>query len=186
MTNVSKIDIPIGEVNITTLIDVILVLLIMFIITIPAASHAMKIDSPVIGDPDLYRPDPIINKITLLPNRNRLWNSTLVSLDQMSEYSQQAREAEPPAHAIDPIINKIAILPNSQILWNGEPVSLDQMSEYLEQIKLLSPQPELQFQPAPRAPYEIVDSVLKRIKQANINKFGFVGNEQSDESANPI
>jgi biopolymer transport protein ExbD len=38
---------PIAEVNTTPLIDVMLVLLIMFIITIPIATHGVKIDLPV-------------------------------------------------------------------------------------------------------------------------------------------
>jgi biopolymer transport protein ExbD len=37
---------PIAEVNTTPLIDVMLVLLIMFIITIPIATHSVKIDLP--------------------------------------------------------------------------------------------------------------------------------------------
>ena len=42
------------EINMTPLIDVMLVLLIIFIITIPAQTHAVKIDNPV-NDP---RPPP--------------------------------------------------------------------------------------------------------------------------------
>ena len=37
---------PMMEMNMTPLIDVLLVLLIMFIITIPIQTHAVKIDLP--------------------------------------------------------------------------------------------------------------------------------------------
>ena len=37
---------PIMDINTTPLIDVLLVLLIMFIITIPVQSHAVKLDLP--------------------------------------------------------------------------------------------------------------------------------------------
>ena len=37
---------PMMEMNMTPLIDVLLVLLIMFIITIPVATHAVNIDLP--------------------------------------------------------------------------------------------------------------------------------------------
>ena len=37
---------PMGEMNTTPLIDVLLVLLIMFIITIPVATHSVNIDLP--------------------------------------------------------------------------------------------------------------------------------------------
>ncbi len=125
---------PMGEMNTTPLIDVMLVLLIMFIITIPPINHAVKIDMPGTGTPSMIPPDPVINKIV--------------------------------------------ILPDSQILWNDEAISLDQMTQYLEQTKTFFPQPELQFQPAPTARYEIVDFALARIKGADVEKFGFVGNEQ--------
>ena len=42
---------PIDTINITPLIDVMLVLLIMFIITIPIATHSVKIDLPREGEP---------------------------------------------------------------------------------------------------------------------------------------
>jgi biopolymer transport protein ExbD len=38
---------PMLDVNVTPLIDVMLVLLIMFIITIPIQTHAVKLDLPV-------------------------------------------------------------------------------------------------------------------------------------------
>jgi hypothetical protein len=40
------------------------------------------------------------------------------------------------------------------------------------------PEPELQFQPAPNATYDIVDKALAIVKGSGITKFGFVGNEQ--------
>ena len=41
---------PMMDMNTTPLIDVMLVLLIMFIITIPVQTHAVKIDLPVPTD----------------------------------------------------------------------------------------------------------------------------------------
>ena len=35
---------PLGEMNMTPLIDVLLVLLIMFVITIPIAAHSIDVD----------------------------------------------------------------------------------------------------------------------------------------------
>jgi len=39
-------DEPMMEMNMTPLIDVLLVLLVMFIITIPVMTHAVKLDMP--------------------------------------------------------------------------------------------------------------------------------------------
>ncbi len=54
---------PMMEMNMTPLIDVLLVLLIMFIITIPPQAHAVKLDLPQ-NDPNVIPPpiDPIKNK----------------------------------------------------------------------------------------------------------------------------
>jgi biopolymer transport protein ExbD len=50
----SDSDEPMMDINTTPLIDVMLVLLIMFIITIPIQTHAVKIDLPV-NDPTARR-----------------------------------------------------------------------------------------------------------------------------------
>jgi biopolymer transport protein ExbD len=63
---------PMFEMNTTPLIDVMLVLLIMFIITIPLQSHAVKIDLPA-GLPVL-NPDPVRNRIVVTAKGQILWN----------------------------------------------------------------------------------------------------------------
>ena len=66
---------PMMEMNTTPLIDVMLVLLIMFIITIPVATHAVNIDLPAPNPnppPDMV--DPIKNKIVLTEQNEILWN----------------------------------------------------------------------------------------------------------------
>ena len=56
---------PMMEINTTPLIDVMLVLLIMFIITIPIATHSVDIDLPVPNNdpPPPDQIDPIKNKV---------------------------------------------------------------------------------------------------------------------------
>ena len=71
---------PMMEMNMTPLIDVLLVLLIMFIITIPVATHATNIDlpspAPSENQPDV---DPIKNKIFLTRDDAILWNGEEIS-----------------------------------------------------------------------------------------------------------
>jgi biopolymer transport protein ExbD len=57
---------PMLDVNVTPLIDVMLVLLIMFIITIPIQTHAVKLDLPV-NQPNQPPPpiDPIKNVLSI-------------------------------------------------------------------------------------------------------------------------
>jgi biopolymer transport protein ExbD len=73
---------PMVDLNVTPLIDVMLVLLIMFIITIPVATHSIDIDLPVATPPTDTPPpiDPIKNKIVLTQDSKILWNG--VQIDQ--------------------------------------------------------------------------------------------------------
>jgi biopolymer transport protein ExbD len=54
---------PIATLNTTPLIDVMLVLLIMFIITVPLATHAVKLDLPVGTPPS--QPEPKVHRVDL-------------------------------------------------------------------------------------------------------------------------
>ena len=126
---------PMMEMNTTPLIDVMLVLLIMFIITIPVATHAVNIDLP---NPAAPPPDVIIKR------------------DK----------------------NKVVIMPNNEILWNGTPITVNQLTSLLKSTLALKPEPELQYQPDPQAPYDTSVQVLNIIKGSGVTAFGFVGNEQ--------
>ncbi len=125
---------PMMEMNTTPLIDVMLVLLIMFIITIPIQTHAVKID---------------------LPNNAN----------------------QPPPDVIDPVKNKVAIDAAGTITWNGMPIDKVTLRQYLRAAMALPVEPELQFQPDKQTRYVVVDEVLAIIKQSQVTKLGFVGNE---------
>ena len=78
---------PMMDINTTPLIDVMLVLLIMFIITIPVQTHAVKLDLPQ-NQADQTPPpiDPVKNKIVIMPNGAVLWNGTPVNLVTLRQY----------------------------------------------------------------------------------------------------
>lgn len=88
---------PMMEMNTTPLIDVMLVLLIMLMITIPATTHAVDIDLPVQTNepppPDLIKPD--INKIVIMEDNSITWNGTPVTLDQVEQYLKQTTSMNP-------------------------------------------------------------------------------------------
>jgi len=75
------------DINTTPLIDVMLVLLIMFIITIPIQTHAVKLDLPVDSGPNNPPPvDPVKNKVVITPTGQVLWNGSPISLIQLRQY----------------------------------------------------------------------------------------------------
>jgi biopolymer transport protein ExbD len=89
-------DEPMMDINTTPLIDVMLVLLIMFIITIPIQTHAVKIDLPV-NDPNSVPPpvDPVKNKIVVMPDGAVLWNAQAVDLNVLQELLERSTQMQP-------------------------------------------------------------------------------------------
>jgi biopolymer transport protein ExbD len=87
------------DINTTPLIDVMLVLLIMFIITIPVATHSVDIDLPQGNPPpqDIVV-DPVKNKLVLTQADQILWNGTPVDSGQLvtllSETTRMSVEPE--------------------------------------------------------------------------------------------
>ncbi|MEZ5687279.1 MAG: biopolymer transporter ExbD [Caenibius sp.] len=84
---------PMMEMNTTPLIDVMLVLLIMFIITIPVATHSVDIDLPSGENPP---PDVIVqtekNKVVLSTDNKVLWNGDEVNTGQLVTLLKETTE----------------------------------------------------------------------------------------------
>lgn len=92
---------PMMDLNMTPLIDVLLVLIIMFIITIPVQTHAIKVDLPV-QNPNQPKPpiDPQKNKITIAVDGLVSWNGVPVNDATLAQYLDQsaAMNPEPELH----------------------------------------------------------------------------------------
>jgi biopolymer transport protein ExbD len=87
---------PMMDINTTPLIDVMLVLLIMFIITIPIQSHAVKLDLPQ-DDPNAVPPpvDPIKNKLVITAGNVILWNGSPINEQQLRQYLDVTQQMNP-------------------------------------------------------------------------------------------
>ena len=83
---------PLGDMNTTPLIDVMLVLLIMFIITLPMQSHAVKIDLPL--DTDRIH-NPLVNKIEVTDQGALLWNGAPSNPTEIASLLEQTRRMSP-------------------------------------------------------------------------------------------
>ncbi|WP_336973518.1 biopolymer transporter ExbD [Sphingobium aromaticiconvertens] len=97
---------PMMEMNTTPLIDVMLVLLIMFIITIPIQTHAVKIDLPQNAPPTDSVVDPIKNKVTIDAGGVIAWNGAPIDLLTLRQYLQQSLRL--------PVEPELQFQPNSQ------------------------------------------------------------------------
>jgi len=87
---------PMMDINTTPLIDVMLVLLIMFIITIPIQTHAVKLDLPVDSQQNNPPPiDPVKNKIVVTRTHQILWNGTPVDEVTLRQYLDQTTTLTP-------------------------------------------------------------------------------------------
>ncbi|MGH6729725.1 MAG: ExbD/TolR family protein [Sphingomicrobium sp.] len=87
---------PMIDINTTPLIDVMLVLLIMLIITIPIQTHAVKLDLPV-QQPNQTPPpiDPVKNTVVVSANGQILWNGAPVTQPVLRSYLDTTQQMNP-------------------------------------------------------------------------------------------
>ena len=83
-----------SEINTTPLVDVMLVLLVIFIITAPLLTHAVKIDLPQASSQPIEQKPEIIS-IAVNGTGQMYWNDTPVVEGELAVKLQQAATAEP-------------------------------------------------------------------------------------------
>jgi biopolymer transport protein ExbD len=92
-------DEPMMDINMTPLIDVMLVLLIMFIITIPVMTHAVKLDMPRSTNAP-SNVQPIVINLEIDFDGTVLWNGTPVEVEALEGYFRReaANDPQPELH----------------------------------------------------------------------------------------
>lgn len=86
---------PMMEMNMTPLIDVLLVLLILFIITIPVMTHAVKLDMPRANSTPPTT-QPVVINLEIDFDGTILWNgSPVANVDTLDAYFRREAETEP-------------------------------------------------------------------------------------------
>ncbi len=88
-----------SEINMTPLVDVMLVLLIIFIVTVPVMKHAMEVDLPKVSTaPQLDKPDVV--KLAVDAQGAYRINNTIVSEEVL-----QKELAEMATHHPQPVVH---------------------------------------------------------------------------------
>jgi biopolymer transport protein ExbD len=94
---------PVADINTTPLIDVMLVLLVMIIITIPVQLHAVNLHLPV-GDPPPAAKPPEVVQVDIAPGGRLAWNGEpLAGRDALrGRLAEAAARPEPPELHVRP------------------------------------------------------------------------------------
>ncbi|MBL8519925.1 MAG: biopolymer transporter ExbD [Betaproteobacteria bacterium] len=98
---------PMMDINTTPLIDVMLVLLVMLIITIPIQTHAVKLNMPV-GNPPPPTVPPVVIQIDVDFDGTIFWNGETVAGREPLEQRLSGAAATDPQPEIHLRPNKLA------------------------------------------------------------------------------
>ena len=99
------------DINTTPLIDVMLVLFIMLIITIPIQTHAIKLNMPV-GNPPPPTTPPEVVQIDVDFDGTVLWNGTIVP-------NREELEVRLTAAAAQPVQPEVHLRPNKLVQYKS-------------------------------------------------------------------
>jgi biopolymer transport protein ExbD len=84
-----------AEINMTPFVDVMLVLLIIFIVTLPVIQHSVKIELPKASSSvSVAKPEMI--QVSIDKNSQIYWNNELVSLAEYTQKAQAVANNNPP------------------------------------------------------------------------------------------
>ena len=90
---------PMADMNVVPLVDVMLVLLVIFIVTAPLLTHAVKIDLPkASSNVNITKPEHI--EFGIRENGDMFWNGEQITSAQLSERfaAEAAKQPQPEVH----------------------------------------------------------------------------------------
>jgi biopolymer transport protein ExbD len=90
---------PMSDINMVPLIDVMLVLLVIFIITAPLLTHAVKLELPKVSSaPNQLKPDKI--EFAIDATGQRYWNGEIVTRTEAAQRfaAEGKKQPQPEVH----------------------------------------------------------------------------------------
>jgi biopolymer transport protein ExbD len=104
-------DEPMMDINTTPLIDVMLVLLIYLIISLPPATHAVKLDMPQNNRSQPQNQEPVVIDLEVDFDGTYIWNgNTVPDFATLENYFKSASKQVPQP--------ELHIKPNKRVLYN--------------------------------------------------------------------
>jgi len=88
-----------NEINMTPLVDVMLVLLIIFIITVPVMKHSVNVDLPrATNQPELVKPETL--RLSVAADGNYYWNGQAIADAELATrlQAEAIKEPQPDLH----------------------------------------------------------------------------------------
>ncbi|CAH2892066.1 MAG: Biopolymer transport protein ExbD/TolR [uncultured Paraburkholderia sp.] len=142
-----------AEINMTPLIDVMLVLLVIFIITAPLFTHAIRLDLPkVAAKPARETPQTI--SLSIDTAGKLYWNGAPITLEQMRARFAQAAKAGTASTA------------STAAAANTATTATDETTTAV--------QPEIHLHAERNTRYEVIAQVMGAAQQAGLERIGFV------------
>jgi biopolymer transport protein ExbD len=86
---------PMMEMNMTPMIDVMLVVIIMFVTTLPPSNHAVNLNMPTGQPPPLIHDEPVVVDIDVDFDGTIQWNGQVVNRTQLEEKLTVAAATNP-------------------------------------------------------------------------------------------
>ena len=142
------------DINTTPLIDVMLVLLVMLIITLPIQLHAINLNMPT-GNPPPPLVLPQIVKIDIDSAGTTYWNGEVV-----------------------PEVVTIDVDFDGTVLWNGQAIDDATLQGKLQNVAGMPDQPEVHLRPDKASKYAVTAGVMASAQRLGLTKIGIVGSEQ--------
>ncbi|AAF82825.1 biopolymer transporter ExbD [Xylella fastidiosa] len=88
---------PMADINVTPLVDVMLVLLIIFIVTAPIMTYPIAVDlpQPVLNPPPMDHEPPPPIQLKIDASNQVYWNNTLVAVSQLQQRMEEVVQKDP-------------------------------------------------------------------------------------------
>lgn len=117
---------PMADINMTPLIDVMLVLLVIFIITAPLFTHAIRLDLPKVSS-QAVRETPDTITLSIDDEGKLYWNDKPVTADEMRSRFAEAgkRAARPEIHLRASSATRYEVI--AQVMGAAQQAGLDRI-----------------------------------------------------------